>query len=225
MQIRRCMPRPNNWTPASKYFKMPFCLLLIVFRPQCEETRQEHVGVVWRAMGPACPQPSNNAIKNDFLLLRVHYQTVSPRKQTFSRARECSYHILLWYGCQVMPPSFIWWKEKEPLFSISLSAVKYYHIPHTQKIDFIKPSADVKPAGLNELCLFSCVSWGMCCMCVGKWEMSVMEGIQSGLLSVLKTLSVEGSAEDRKAPHHLLPLSRLEGGTAEEAYDLCLWHM
>lgn len=75
MQIHRCMPRPNNWTPASKYFKMPFCSLLIMFRPQCEETGQEDVGVVHRARAPARPQPPSRAIKKGFLTHRIYYQT------------------------------------------------------------------------------------------------------------------------------------------------------
>lgn len=91
MQIHRCMPRPNNWTPDFKYFKMPFGQLLIVFRPQCEETRQEHVGVPRRAAGPACPQPSSKAIKNTRVRLR---------KKTLSHGRACFYLILCRYSRQ-----------------------------------------------------------------------------------------------------------------------------
>lgn len=95
MQIHRCMPRPNNWTPASKYFKMPFCLLLIVFRPQCEETCQEHVGVVWKAMGPACPQPSSEAIKKGLFIESII------RRANMQTAGVYSYHIVCRYGCQL----------------------------------------------------------------------------------------------------------------------------
>ena len=43
-----CQDQINGVLP-SKYFKMPFIVLLIVFRTQREEARQEHVGVAWRA--------------------------------------------------------------------------------------------------------------------------------------------------------------------------------
>ena len=78
MQIHRCMPRPNNWTAASKYFKMPFCLPLIAFRPQCEETGQEHVSVAWIACMSTASKQSNEKRE----LYSKSQGTVWVRKQT-----------------------------------------------------------------------------------------------------------------------------------------------
>lgn len=130
MQIHRCMPRPNNWTPASKYFKMPFCLLLIVFRPQCEETRQEHVGVAWRAAEPAYPQSSSKAIKKGFLLVESiirHCMTQAANIQSCNGPVFLSHLVLIWLS--VMPPSPHGERKGSPCFP-----VWYYHIPYTAEL-------------------------------------------------------------------------------------------
>lgn len=193
MQIHRCMPRPNNWTPASKYFKMPFSLLLIVFRPQCEETCQEHVGVAWRAMGPACPQPSSKAIK------KVHYQTLY---DSGSKHSVYSHHILRWYGCQLC--HHLHMVKGKGALVFQFTVITFHTQPSSQKIDSIKAFSWRENSRFEwTLFIFTC-SWGMYCMCVWGEMRNVCNGGD--------TLGVEawkcgGSAEDRKAPHHLLLLS------------------
>lgn len=130
MQIHRCMPRPNNWTPASKYFKMPFSLLLIVFRPQYEETQ----GVAWRAMGPACPQPSSKAIKKK---KKVHYLTRCDSGSKHSiNARVYAYHILCWYGCQLCHHLHMLKRKGAHVFE--LGVITFHTQQNSQKTDSIK---------------------------------------------------------------------------------------
>lgn len=152
MQIHRCMPRPNNWTHASEYFKMPFCLLLIVFRPQCEGTRQEHVGVVWRTMGLICPNLLSKAIKNEILLAEWGGKHLV--------VQECPYDILCWYVYHTIFKSlFLIWPWRVYVYTIITVNALWV----SQEINFTMPSANVTPEGLNELCLF-CT--GLYCMCV-----------------------------------------------------------
>ncbi len=212
MQIHRCMPRPNNWTPASKYFKMPFCLLLIVFRPQCEETRQEHVGVAWRATGPACPQPSSKAIKKGFLLVVIHYQTLCDSGSKHSVLQESCIPIT---SCADMAVSYAtistWWEERELLFSSSVLSYSTHSKALKRLISLCRQLTWNQQVWMNFVYFQVFMRYVL-------YVHGEMRNACNGGDSIWPALDWKcgGSAEDRKAPHHLLLLSCPKGGQQKQ---------
>lgn len=114
-------------------------LVLIVFRPQCQEPGQEYVGVLWSARG------AFKAIKKGFLLAESikRYSMTQGANTQSCWSGFLSHLVLIW----LLPPSPSGERRGSTCFSFHFrqSSIITFHAQQSfQKIGFIKVWADVK---------------------------------------------------------------------------------
>jgi len=137
------------------------CRFLIVFRPQCEESRQEHVGVVWREGHVACLFTAQQ------LKITFYLRTISDTNYE-TKHRMLLYHILWWYSCQLCHTS-ICWKGREPIaFQFTVSSTKHNRPQRTLTSLNLEPTW-IQHFWMNESMFIIMCLWGSY-ECVGKHQ-------------------------------------------------------